>query len=477
MTVAAQPLSNVEVGELPLARFASLLAAEHYEQLSSGITRGRELFAGRTVWNVSSTARGGGVAEMLSTLLAYARGAGIDARWQVISGESDFFTMTKRIHNRLHGFDGDGGPLGEGERERYTQALEQGAQALASKLGPDDVVILHDPQTAGLVPAVRARGVPVVWRCHVGIDEPSDPVREAWRFLMPFVGDAHATVFSRPAFVWEGLDRDRVSIIAPSLDAFAPKNQDLGEPAVDAILAAAGLRAGCSDVDPAYERVEGQTALVARRARVTEGRPLQAHERYVAQVSRWDALKDHGGVIAGFAAHVAPHSDAHLICAGPEVEGVSDDPEGAAVLREVCEQWQQLPGDLRERVHVAVLPMDDWQENAAMVNALQRGASVVIQKSLAEGFGLTVAEAMWKSRPVAASRIGGIQDQIEDGRSGVLLDRPSDLEAFGAAVRGLLDDPDGARAMGEAARERVRERFLEPRSLLDYLTLLHTVLA
>jgi len=460
------------VGELSLERFSTVLEPERYEQVSEGIERGGPLFAGRTVWNVSSTARGGGVAEMLSTLLAYARGAGIDARWEVIGGDSEFFALTKRIHNRLHGFDGDGGPLGERESEGYSRSLSASGAALAAKLRPGDVVILHDPQTAGLVPAVLARGVPVVWRCHIGIDRPDERVRDTWGFLLPYVHGADATVFSRRAFVWDGLDPARVSIITPTLDAFAPKNQDLDHATVAAILNVAGLRGGGNGAVPAYTELGGAIALVARRARVTEERPMGPDERYVVQVSRWDALKDHGGVMAGFAEHVAPHSDAHLVCAGPDVEGVSDDPEGAQVLARLREQWSRLPAGVRERVHLAVLPMDDWQENAAMVNALQRGASVVIQKSLAEGFGLTVAEAMWKARPVTASAIGGIQDQIEDGRSGLLLADPGALGPFGDAVSSLLADTAGAQVMGDAARERVRDRFLGPRALLDYLTLL-----
>jgi trehalose synthase len=470
--MGAPPLSGVKLGTLPLERFSSVLSAERYQEVSAGVQRARGVFHERTVWNVSSTARGGGVAEMLTTLLAHARGAGIDARWEVVGGNEDFFALTKRIHNRLHGFAGDGGPLGEAERARYEAALAESGSMLAAKLGPADLVILHDPQTAGLIPAVLARGVPVVWRCHIGIDSPNELARETWRFLAPYVERAHATVFSRSSFVWEGLDRGRVAIITPSLDAFAPKNQDLGEAEVGAILDVAGLVPGAGAGEPLFTAMCGKPALVRRRARVIEQRPLRRGESYVAQISRWDNLKDPRGVVSGFARYVAPHTDAHLVCAGPEVEGVSDDPEGALVLAEVTEQWGRLEEEVRERIHLAVLPMTDTEENAAIVNALQRSASVVVQKSLAEGFGLTVAEAMWKARPVAASRIGGIQDQIEHGRSGLLLDDPSDLELFGAAVRRLLEDPEAAHTMGDAARERVRERFLGPASLLSYLELL-----
>jgi trehalose synthase len=461
---------------MSLERFASVLLPEKLKELRAGILEARALFAGRTVWNVSSTACGGGVAEMLTTLLAYARGIDIDARWEVIGGDAAFFAVTKRIHNRLHGFAGDGGPLGEAERDLYERTLAPSGEALSEKIRSGDIVILHDPQTAGLVPAVRACGVPVVWRCHVGVDQPNALVRETWRFLERYVAAADAMVFSRTRFVWEGLDPARLAIITPSLDAFDPKNQQLDEPTVAAILAASGLRDDSPTAPPAFTRMDGTIDLVRRRATLIEERPLRAGESFVVQVSRWDALKDPRGVIEGFAEYIAPHCDAHLVYAGPDVEGVADDPEGALVLAAVRAQWEALPSEHRARIHLAVLPVADAQENAAIVNALQRAATVVVQKSLAEGFGLTVAEALWKARPVAASRIGGIQDQIEDGRSGLLLDHPSDLAPFGAAVRRLLDDRVAAGAMGIAARERVRDRFLGPRSLLDYLELLGSLL-
>src|SRR5436190_18684053 len=172
-----------------------------------------------------------------------------------------------------------------------------------------------------------------------------------------------------------------------------------------------------------------------------------------------------------------PARDAHLVLAGPSVAAVADDPEGVEVLAAVRGRRAELPPDQRARVHLACLPMDDLEENAAMVNALQRRSDIVIQKSLAEGFGLTVAEAMWKSRPVVASRVGGIQDQIVDGESGILVDDPSDLAAFRDAVVGLLDSPERARAIGEAARERVRDKFLGTAGLLRYLELLERLCA
>jgi trehalose synthase len=173
---------------------------------------------------------------------------------------------------------------------------------------------------------------------------------------------------------------------------------------------------------------------------------------------------------------VAPSCDAHLLLAGPDVLAVADDPEGADVLAEAIARWEGLTADMRARVHLARLPMADAQENAAIVNAVQRAASVVVQKSLAEGFGLTVAEAMWKGRPVVASRVGGIQDQIVEGETGFLVE-PNDLEAFGRAVLGLIQDPEAAERIGAQAAERVRAEFLGPRHLAQYLELFERVIA
>jgi trehalose synthase len=186
------------------------------------------------------------------------------------------------------------------------------------------------------------------------------------------------------------------------------------------------------------------------------------------QISRWDRMKDMAGVMSGFVQHVDRSLGAHLILCGPAVAGVADDPEGAEVLDECVGLWRDLPHATRSRVHLACIPMSDPDENAAVVNALQRHASVVVQKSLAEGFGLTVAEAMWKERPVVASAVGGIVDQIEDGTHGLLVDDPRDLRAFGVAVESLLRDSAEAARLAQNARRRVIDQFLGDRHLEQY---------
>jgi trehalose synthase len=195
----------------------------------------------------------------------------------------------------------------------------------------------------------------------------------------------------------------------------------------------------------------------------------------VVQVSRWDRLKDPVGVLDSFRQQIAPRSDAHLVLAGPSTAAVADDPEGTEVLSEVARLRAGCSAELRDRVHLLSLPMDDIGENAAIVNALQRRADVAVQKSLAEGFGLTVAEAMWKARPVVASRVGGIREQIAEGDTGLLVD-PHDLDGFGDAVLSLLRDPGRARTMGDRAREEVRELFLGPRHLRQYVDLFEHLL-
>jgi trehalose synthase len=478
-TTEAPPRSDPDVTEVPVSptspeRFRTLLGPR-YAEIEEAIEAADRLLSGRVIWHVNSTARGGGVAEMLQSLLAYARGAGVDTRWLTIRGNSDFFRITKRIHNHLHGSPGDGGPLGDEERGIYESTLARCADELEGLVRREDVVYLHDPQTAGLIELMHSLGAHVVWRCHVGLDHPNDLARGAWRFLEPYVRGADAYVFSRRAFVWEGLEEDKLWLVPPSIDAFSPKNQDLDPAAVTAILARIGLGEESSDAPPVFERNDGTRSRVDRRAELDQIRPVPPTALLVAQVSRWDRLKDPIGLLRSFAEHLRD-AEAELLLAGPSVAEVADDPEGAEVLAEVRASWEALPDEIRERVHLASLPMDDIEENAAMVNAIQRRADVVVQKSLAEGFGLTVAEAMWKARPVVASRIGGIQDQIVDGESGLLVD-PTDPPSVAVALDSLLEDPDRREAMGAAARERVREQFLGSRHLVQYVALLERLLS
>lgn len=468
---------EVEVPSLDVDRFRSVLPSERVAEFARAAEEGRRLLSGRVVWNVNSTAKGGGVVELLRPLLGYARGVGVDARWLVIDGTPEFFDVTKRIHNRLHGSAGDGGPLDERARRTYEDVLAKNAAAIGERVHPGDIVVLHDPQPAGLAQAMADAGAAVIWRCHVGSDEPNDVVRQTWDFMRGYIVDAHAYVFHRAAFVWDGLDQRKVAIVPPSIDVFTPKNRDIDAATVAAVLRTAGLLDdGGSAAEVTFERQDGSPGRVERRARTVEERPLRPDDPVVLQVSRWDALKDPVGVIRGFADHVPADLGAHLVYAGPDIEAVADDPEGLRMLKLAIEERQLLPKETRDRTHLVSLPMEDLDENAFIVNALQRHARVITQKSIAEGFGLTVSEAMWKARPLVGTCVGGIQDQIVDGESGILVDDPRDLAAFGAALTGLLEEPERAARMGKAARERVLERFTSVRSLLDYLAVIRRVL-
>jgi trehalose synthase len=210
---------------------------------------------------------------------------------------------------------------------------------------------------------------------------------------------------------------------------------------------------------------------VDRPATIRQEAPLRPGDRVVAQVSRWDRLKDPVGVVEGFIEHAIGCADAHLLLVGPAVSAVSDDPEGQAILNQVSSRWAELPEEIRRRVHLVTLPMDDAEENAAMVNAIQRHADVVVQKSLAEGFGLTVAEGMWKRRAMVVSGVGGIQDQVIDGETGLVVE-PTDLAAYGRALCRVLGDPALADRLAAAAQARVRAEFLEHRHLRQWVQLI-----
>ena len=442
------------IGEDRLARLLELAA------------RTRRRLDGRRVVNVNSTATGGGVAELLHVLLGYARGAGIATEWEVVDADPAFFAITKRIHNRLYGTQGDGGRLGEAERRHYEETLARNAQAVLASVRSQDVVIVHDPQPAGLIPVLLERGALVVWRCHVGIDRSNEWTEQAWSFLRPYVEPARAHVFSRAAFAPSFVAPETLAVIAPSIDPFAAKNTALARGRRLEILRDTGLLSRAA-----------RRPLVRRTEVVREGPAPAADAPLVVQISRWDHLKDMAGVLGGFVQAVPRTSGAQLVLAGPAFAGVADDPESGTVWTEIVDQWKGLSSVDRARVHLALVPMEDPLENALVINALQRQAAVVVQKSLAEGFGLTVAEAMWKSRPVVGSAVGGIADQLVDGVSGVLLDDPRDLTAFGNALARLLRDPEERRRLGRNARRRALTHFLPDRHLRDYALLLERIVA
>jgi trehalose synthase len=471
-------MEEVVVQPLSFDRLAAILPADREQRLMDTAERARAAFGDRVVWHVNATAHGGGVAEMLQTLLAYGNGAGIENRWLVLDGDRRFFQITKRLHNALHGARGDGGLLGPDEHADYEAVLRTNLDDLMRRVSPRDIVLLHDPQTAGLVEGVRRTGASVVWRCHVGRDQPNDLTRQAWDFLRPYLESAQALVFSRRAYAPDWVGDRRLVVIPPSIDPFSVKNMPLDADVVTGLLAGVGLVANGGRQGPVdFVRRDGSRATLRPRGSsdgiLVDGAPPPADSPLVVQVSRWDRLKDMAGVMRGFVAALAEDdlAGAHLVLAGPETSGVSDDPEGAEVLGECQAEWRDLPDVVRGRVHLAAIPMGDSDENAVIVNALQRHAAVVVQKSLVEGFGLTVTEAMWKGRPVVASRIGGIQDQITDGRDGLLVDDPYDIEELARLLTRVVADAELADRLGNAAHRRVLDEFLGDRHLEQYAEL------
>jgi trehalose synthase len=453
-------MREIRLEPRPLAALADVLPAGQRETFEAAAASARAALAGRVIWNVNATSAGGVVAESLRTLLGYLLSAGIQARWLVLDGSDEFFAVTKCVHNAIHGF-GDISRLGDQGHAEYQRTTDANAPDLLARVRSDDLVLLHDPQSAGLVPPLRQAGIPVAWRSHIGRDAPNEHSRTAWEFLRPYVQDADALAFSRPQYAPGWVTPEQLHIIPPSIDPLAAKNQYLSMADSMRALCSAGVLA--ADDSSSCPAVQGAP-------------PPGPGARLVVQVSRWDRLKDMTGVMAGFATADLP-PDAHLMLVGPAVTGVADDPEGAEVLAESYERWQELPARTRGRVSLVSLPMEDSVQNALTVNAIQRHATVVTQKSLAEGFGLTVAEAMWKRKPVIASAVGGIQDQITDGDDGLLIANPSDTGEFARALQAVIYDPDLADKLGQAARRRVASNYLDDRHFIRITELVQTMIA
>lgn len=372
-------------------------------------------FEGIRIVHVNSTREGGGVAEILTKLLPLSRELGIDARWEVITGNEDFYRCTKGIHNALQGRPDD---IPEELLEVYAETNERNAAELRDVLADADVVIIHDPQPAPLIHHFPERKGRWIWRCHIDLSHPYRPV---WHRVREHVEAYDASIFSLASFTRQ-LPHPQY-LIAPSIDPLSDKNVELGSDEATGVLER-------FDLDPA--------------------RPL------MLQVSRFDRFKDPLGVIEAYRMVRPFVPSLQLVLAGG---GASDDPEGGEVLAEVEEAAGGDPG-----IHVLLLPPDSHRE----INALQRAADVVLQKSLREGFGLTVTEAMWKGKPVIGGNTGGIRIQIDQGRTGFLVDTPE-----GAALRAryLLRYRDRAERMGRKGRESVRNNFLLTRQLREELTL------
>jgi trehalose synthase len=474
LSVQEHSVREVDVPVRALSHLEALIGPERYVELRTAAKEASELLQGLTVWNVSSTAAGGGVAEMLQVLVGYTLDANIDIRWLVMSGDPQFFSITKRIHNRLHGTAGDAGELSTNEKTHYADISAANAASAMRRVRNGDVVLLHDPQTAGMAAALAEAGARVIWRCHVGREGTNEWTDEAWSFLRPHLAHCEAYIFSLRKYVPSWIEESKVRVIPPSIDPFSPKNQEMSLSNVHFALRRIGLLQGSDGDNPgAFTRLDGTPGRVERKASILSegGSPLRPGVPLVIQVSRWDRLKDMGGVMQGFAWSVPGQIDAHLALVGPSVADVADDPEGADVFAGCTAIWEELPVHERRRITLVTLPMEDIDENAAMVNALQRHATVIVQKSLVEGFGLTVAEAMWKAKAVVASSVGGITEQVAPG-TGILLADPSDLAAFGQTLAELLTRPDEIALLGSRARQHVLESYVGDKHLILFAQLI-----
>ncbi len=388
-----------------LREYAGIVGEQTIEEIETLATR----LAGKTVLNVNSTAVGGGVAEILNRMVPLLQELGIDASWEVIKGGEAFYAVTKKFHNALHGDKQDITP-------KDCQVYEETNDSNLEKLALDaDIVFIHDPQPAALVKKRQAQRNRWLWRCHIDI---SRPQAEAWEFLKPYVEKYDAAVVSSPAFA-QKLTIPQV-VIAPSIDPLSDKNREL---------------------DPALARG------IVEKLGIPLDKPL------VTQVSRFDRLKDPLGVMEAFT-QARRATDARLLLVGGSAD---DDPEGAQVYQEVLDRARNNPD-----IVIRSLPPTSHIE----INAIQRVSTIILQKSLREGFGLTVAEALWKGKPVIAGAVGGIPQQVIHQNSGILV---HSVEGAAYWIKQLLNNPEYARKLGENGRERVRENFLLTRHLKEYL--------
>jgi len=363
---------------------------------------------GRRIQHINSTAAGGGVAEILSRVVPLMQDAGLDAHWTVLDGTPAFFDITKSFHNALHGQ-----PIEV--TSEMLDTFREVTRANFTKLDREaDISVLHDPQPVGLAASRDGFRGRLVWRCHIDVSR-ADPT--VWRFLQGYVSRCDAAVYHLVDFS-RNLPINEF-VVPPAIDAFSEKNCELPPEEVESVL---------------------------ERFAIDRERPI------VVQVSRFDYLKDPLGVIDGYRM-VRRHQDCQLVLAGG---GAPDDPEGQKVLQEVLERKGDDPD-----IFVLDLPADSHR----VINALQRAADVVVQKSIREGFGLVVAEAMWKGKPVIGGNVGGIRRQIIHGVSGY---RVNTVEGLAWRLRELLADPEKARRMGKVGREQVRQNFLLPQYLIPH---------
>ncbi len=424
--------------------------------------------AGRAIWHLTYSSPhgdGSGVADMLRSLLGYTRDSGLDAHLLGASADPGFRTVSRRIYYRLYGSEGDGGPLSDEERGVIELVAAEHAGLLSGRVREGDIVFLHD--LPGLVGPMKELGARVIWRSHLGVEEPNRWAREAWEFLWPLVAEADACVFSRPEYAWEMIPPDRVAVLMPTVDPFSPKNEEISPEVVLAIVDQIGLSESGIEAAPVFARPDGTPYRLSATAEIDQAGPLPAQAPLALQVSGWERLKAQRGLLELFADELRD-STAHLVIAGPMVGAMLEGAEESEVLDELRAAREGLPAPTKARVHLVQLPVDDLDENAIMVNALQRRADVIADNADREAFGLSIAEAMLKGQPILARRTGGAEEQIVDGVSGVLVE-PGDDARFAASLRELLADPRRREVLGIGARAQAMKGSLTIDHLADYI--------
>ena len=443
---------------------------------------------GRTVWMVNSSARGGGVAEMLPRMVTILRELEVSVEW-VVLGSSDphFFVLTKRIHNLIHG---KGDPeLTSADRELYEAVSRENADSFRHRVSSGDVLVIHDPQPLGMGAILRRElKVHAIFRSHIGLDESSRQTQAAWNFLKPYANCYDHAVFTAAEYIPDFL-AGRAGVIRPAIDPLSYKNRDLLVTRLVGVLCNARLAIEQHPVVPA-EYSQTATRLAP------DGRFLPADHSggigilfrpIVTQVSRWDRLKGFKPLLDAFvqlktraSSRNENHNDSHqrrlqlvrLVLAGPEPAAVADDPEAVEVLDELVSAYVKLPRALQEDIALVSLPMAVRKQNELIVNALQRCSSVVVQNSLREGFGLTVTEAMWKRSALLGTRACGIRQQIRDGVDGWLIQEPEDKDEIAVRLDHLLRDMGERIRLGQSAQRRVHQEFLVFTQVHNWLTTL-----
>jgi trehalose synthase len=477
-----------------IERLRSLNDYEQYAHIAPSVRTLREeaepvarALRGRTLWMVNSTAQGGGVSEMLPGMVTHLRELGFAVEWVVIEPEDDyFFPLTKRIHNQIHG----GGEVGltEDDRAVFETTNRANATALRQLVRDGDILAVHDPQPMPLAGMLRAHvALTTIWRCHIGLDATTRETRDAWRFLEPYAAAYDHAIFSAPEYVapyFEG----RSSIVYPAIDPLTPKNRPLSVQATVAVLERGGLLAEPGPrVLPQYRHRAQRLQQNGAFGSALEPNDLGLLTRpVVTQVSRWDRLKGFLPLLHAFARFKhdlqrKPPADGdrrrleltRLVLAGPDPDSIQDDPEGQQVLDEIRREYCALDDAVRSDIAVIALPMQHLQQNALMVNALQRVSTIVAQNSIREGFGLTVTEAMWKSVPVLSnSHACGPRQQLRDGVEGRLIRDPQSVPEIAATLRAMLSHPKRLDRWGLAGQRQVSDHFLVHSQLCHWVRLL-----